>query len=225
MRSKKSPVDEAEWEKVLSSALLPQSGDESRTISKSVEKIELTSLIAGGQLSFVIRRNISGITQRLGEITLQVLDNREASDRVELLDWLAIAVDRTVSLENKVNDLGSKYEEQSKTIQKLSQQLDEFIEAKKGHEALLLEKFQALLNAKKLKIRDQQRIIASAKVDPQTGANRPVFFEFTNIILKGMFSHASTDLTAIRVAKSPRQVERIKKKSQWRIPDNTKVGK
>ena len=180
MRSKKSPVDEAEWENILSSTLLPQSGDEQRSRLKSVEKLELIAVVAAGQLSFVIRRNISGITQRLGEITLQALDDEEASDRVELLDWLAIAVDRSTALERKIETLGSKYEEQGNTIQKLNQQLDELVQAKKEHEALLLEKFQALLNAKKLKIRDQQRIIASAKVDPQTGVNVSVFIVSTH---------------------------------------------
>ena len=222
MRSKKSPVDEAEWENTLSSTLLPQSGDEQRSKLKS-EKLELTALVAAGQLSLVIRRNISGITQRLGEITLKALDDEEAGDRVELLDWLAIAVDRSTALERKVEDLGSKYEEQGNTIQKLSQQLDELIKAKKEHEALLLEKFQALLNAKKLKIRDQQRLIASAKVDPQTGANIPVFIVSKNIILKKMFSHASTGLTAIGVAKSPRQLKKIKKKSQWVVTDKAEI--
>ena len=225
LRSKKSPVDEAEWENTLSSTLLPQSGDEQRPKSKSVEKLELTALVAAGQLSFVIRRNISGITQRLGEITLKALDDEEAGDRVELLDWLAIAVDRTASLEKKVEDLGSKYEEQGNTIQKLNQQLDELIEAKKEHEALLLEKFQALLNAKKLKIRDQQRLLASAKVDPQTGANIPVFIVSKNIILKKVSSNASTGLTAIGVAKSPRQLKKIKKKSQWFVTDKAEIRK
>lgn len=225
MRSKKSPVDEAEWENILSSTLLPQSGDEQRSRLKSAEKLELTALVAASQLSFVIRRKISGITQRLGEITLQVLDDGEASDRVELLDWLAIAVDRSTALERKVEDLSFKYEEQGNTIQKLNQQLDELIETKKEHEALLLEKFQALLNAKKLKIRDQQRLIASAKVDPQTGTNIPIFIVSKIIILKRMFSHASTGTTAIGVAKNPRQLKKIKKKSQWLIPDRTEIRK
>ena len=77
---------------------------------------------------------------------------------------------RATSLENEVQDLTNKYEEQGKTIQKLTQQLDDLIEAKKQHETSLLEKFRELLNAKKLKIRDQQRLLAGAKVDPQTAA-------------------------------------------------------
>lgn len=47
----------------------------------------------------------------------------------------------------------------------MTKQLDHLIEAKKEHEDLLLERAALLLNEKKLKIRDQQRLLATAKVD------------------------------------------------------------
>ena len=148
--------------------------DKSDHKSKSTEKLELVSLIAGNQLTFIVRRNISGITQRLGEITLQVLSDEEAGERVELLDWVGVAVDKTTFLQAKVDDLSLKYEEQGKVIQKLNKQLEEFIEAKKEHESALLQKFQELLNEKKLKIRDQLRLLAGAKFDPQKGNSQLV---------------------------------------------------
>jgi hypothetical protein len=43
------------------------------------------------------------------------------------------------------------------------------IRAKEEHEDALLHKFAELLNAKKLKIRDQQRLLATAKVDAEKG--------------------------------------------------------
>lgn len=73
------------------------------------------------------------------------------------------------TIEKDMSDLRVKYEEQSRTVEKLDQQLEDLIKAKKEHENALLEKFQHLLNAKKLKIRDQQRLLASAKVDPEKG--------------------------------------------------------
>ena len=48
-------------------------------------------------------------------------------------------------------------------------QLDNLIEEKTSHENALLEKFRQLINSKKLKIRDQQRLLAGAKVDPNLG--------------------------------------------------------
>ena len=117
------------------------------------------------RLTLVFRRNISGVTQRLGEISLQLDENQE----IALFEWTAIAADRASDLEIARRDLNVKYQDQSKIIQKLSEQLEDLIEAKKEHENMLLEKFQALLNAKKLKIRDQQRLLATAKVDPRKG--------------------------------------------------------
>lgn len=154
---------------MLSSVLLAQAKDEHRSASKLGEKLELISLVAGDQMTLIVRRNVSGITQRLGEVILPVLDEEEASERVELLDWVTVAVDRANLLENKVEDLSLKHDEQGKAIEKLNQQLEELIEAKREHEASLLEKFQELLNSKKLKIRDQQRILAGAKVDHHMG--------------------------------------------------------
>jgi hypothetical protein len=52
----------------------------------------------------------------------------------------------------------------------LTAQLDDLVRAKKSHQDEMLRKCAALLNAKKLKIRDQQRLLANAKVDSNTAA-------------------------------------------------------
>lgn len=57
--------------------------------------------------------------------------------------------------------------DQQKTIADLTTQLDDLVKAKKSHQDEMLRKFAALLNTKKLKIRDQQRLLAHAKVDPK----------------------------------------------------------
>lgn len=113
----------------------------------------------------IFRKNISGITQRLGEISL----TKDESQEIDTISWAATAVTRGTDLETEVQDLTVKYDEQAKTMQKLNQQLEDLIEVKKLHENTLLEKFCELLNAKKLKIRDQQRLLVGAKVDPQKG--------------------------------------------------------
>ncbi|KAJ0356599.1 hypothetical protein KNSL1_000315 [Colletotrichum chrysophilum] len=53
----------------------------------------------------------------------------------------------------------SKLEE---SVRELKAHLDELIAAKEAHEAELLEKFRDLLNEKKVKIRQQQKLLASA---------------------------------------------------------------
>ncbi|MBE3043277.1 hypothetical protein IMZ48_12045 [Candidatus Bathyarchaeota archaeon] len=51
---------------------------------------------------------------------------------------------------------------QEREVEDLQTQLNELIEAKKADEAGLMEKFRDLLNEKKVKIREQQRLLANA---------------------------------------------------------------
>jgi hypothetical protein len=51
-------------------------------------------------------------------------------------------------------------------IAKLKESLEELVKLKNENEAQLLEKFSLLLNEKKLKIRDQQRLLSTSNVDP-----------------------------------------------------------
>lgn len=55
------------------------------------------------------------------------------------------------------------------TIAKLKAQLDDFIKSKDEAETAMLRQFMELLNEKKRKIRDQNRLLAGAKVDESTG--------------------------------------------------------
>ena len=154
------------WESILLSTLLIQVHNDGKGLEPGTsEKLELAASITESQLLLVFRRNISGITQRLGEIALHKNDD----ESIELYEWAAAAADTTTDLARAVRELDIKFQDQANTIKKLNQQLENLIQAKKEHETLLLEKFQALLNTKKLKIRDQQRLLAGAKVDPQKG--------------------------------------------------------
>lgn len=88
-------------------------------------------------------------------------------DRVEnFVEWTALAAQSATTALRSVADLKHRYEEQQDMIKLLNSQLEDLIKAKKDHENAMLEKFKDLLNAKKLKIRDQQRLLAGAKVDP-----------------------------------------------------------
>jgi hypothetical protein len=65
-----------------------------------------------------------------------------------------------------VESLETRLAAQTETISKLQSKLDSIVQAKAEHEGLLLHKFAELINSKKAKIRDQQRLLATAKVDP-----------------------------------------------------------
>ena len=166
-RAKTSHQDEAQWESILRSILLRQPLVENSAATNSFEQLEVRANIAGEQLAIIVRKNISGITQRLGEILLR----KDESQEIDSISWTATAVMRSTTLEKQMEDLREKYDEQSRTVETLNQQLEDLIVAKLEHENALLKKFQDLLNAKKLKIRDQQRLLASAKVDPAKGMN------------------------------------------------------
>lgn len=134
--------------------------------ASTLEKLEVFATLARDQLSIIFRNNISGITQKLGEIIFE----GDESQELDITGWAGIAVERGDGLDREVQDLTSRYEEQSKKLEKLNNQLEDLIKAKREHEDSLLQKFRELLNTKKLKVRDQQRLLASAKVDPRQAA-------------------------------------------------------
>ena len=161
LRDKRNQLSDYQWEDVLKSTLLQK---RAHTIEASVlEKLEVLGTITGGQLSIIFRNDISGITQNLGEVVFR----RDESQELDIFRWAGTALERSMRLESEVRDLTSKYDEQSRKMEMLSHQLESFIKAKKDHELSLLQKFRELLNIKKLKIRDQQRLLASARLDAQ----------------------------------------------------------
>lgn len=163
LRAQKTDLDDSSWAVILNFTLLQQ-----RVTGKDLEatkELELVSSITNQQLIVTFRRNISGIINRLGTLTLAQDEEQELS----LFLWAGTALERSASLESEVQDLTHKYDEQGDMIDKLNAQLEDLIKAKEEHENALLEKFGELLNAKKLKIRDQQRLLAGAKIDPNKG--------------------------------------------------------
>ena len=131
-----------------------------------LEKVEVRANLVADQLSVTFRNNISGITQKLGEIVFQ----KDETEELDMISWAGTAVERSNKLEEEVRDLTFRYDEQSKRAEKLNDQLETLIKAKADHEDSLLRSFRDLLNTKKLKIRDQQRLLASAKIDLKQAA-------------------------------------------------------
>ncbi|KAI9759415.1 MAG: hypothetical protein M1835_000371 [Candelina submexicana] len=152
LRAKNYDGNGDDWEMLVAKAL---HRDEANA-GQSKAGLEVVSSVSGGQLTITIRKNIGGIT-----------DDEQA---IELFDWTGIATSATASAEDKLAALTSRYQDQETIISKLSKQLEDLIKTKQEHENALLEKFRELLNAKKRKIRDQQRLLADAKVNPKTGS-------------------------------------------------------
>lgn len=163
MRTKNYQGDDEEWQDLIAWVFLRKGLEGSK--AKALIGLETVAAIDSASLTITLRKNISGITQRLGTTTLKQND----SQAIELFDWAGTAVAATTALEGEVASLSAKYHDQQETLAKLSGQLEDLIKAKEEHENELLQKFTELLNAKKLKIRDQQRLLAGAKVDPDKG--------------------------------------------------------
>ncbi|VBB83804.1 Putative protein of unknown function [Podospora comata] len=150
-RVSNSPCSPEEWEAILKSFLLR--GDPVEGIEAGAEvKSEVS-------LTITVRRRVQGINQRLGTLALKYKEDEE----VQLFDWCgAVALERekfqeTVATETaKVTDLEAR-------ITELRNQLDELTQAKKDRESEILEKFCDILNEKKVKIREQQRLLAAAR--------------------------------------------------------------
>jgi hypothetical protein len=91
-------------------------------------------------------------------------DNDEA---LQLFDWTGEAASQLQSSFQTITTLQRRLGAQDGTIENLKGQLEDLINAKNEHEDSMLEKFRDLLNSKKLKIRDQQRLLATATVDQE----------------------------------------------------------
>ncbi|KAJ5145625.1 uncharacterized protein N7515_000189 [Penicillium bovifimosum] len=113
------------------------------------------------ELVITIRKRVQTITQRLGTFILKQ-DDEQA---VELFEWTGLAAARADVLEQEVSSLTSRYRLAENTIHRLNEQLQELMDAKIQHENRLMANFVQVLNEKKLKIRNQQRLLASATVD------------------------------------------------------------
>ncbi|KAL3470410.1 hypothetical protein BJX99DRAFT_264276 [Aspergillus californicus] len=114
------------------------------------------------ELVVTVRKRIESITQKLGSLTLQQDDEQS----IELFEWSNLAIARADSLDQRFNSLRERYRTAEETINSLNRQLEEFINMKNQHEQQLMANLVQLLNEKKLKIRNQQRLLASATVDP-----------------------------------------------------------
>ncbi|THW46210.1 hypothetical protein D6D21_04005 [Aureobasidium pullulans] len=153
-----SQTELGHWQSILSSVLLQSIPNDPTLVG-----VEAVANLSSSQLTITIRNKISGITQRLGAITL----DRDDDEAVQLYDWTGFAVSRADGLAHQLATFQSTVTEHQKRIDELTAQLDDLVKAKKSHQDEMLRKFAALLNTKKLKIRDQQRLLAHAKVNPR----------------------------------------------------------
>lgn len=168
-RAKTNHLSESQWENLLRSALLqqditgsPKSSDEQdhKTEEDLTKDLELVASITDSKLIVTFRKSISGIHQKLGDLSL----SKDPDAGISLFDWTNTAVVRAEVLQSEARSMQQKLAEQTQAAKRLNEQLEELIQAKKEHEDLLLQKCAILINEKKTKIREQQCLLATAKV-------------------------------------------------------------
>ncbi|OCL02153.1 hypothetical protein AOQ84DRAFT_357522 [Glonium stellatum] len=154
-----------EWEAVLSYVLLQK--DLGGEHAEAADGVEIVSSLANeDELKVVVQKRVGdgGILVTLGVISL----TKDEEEEIDPLAWAGIAAQAAAVARDEVAELKSKLDVQQETVRKLNEQLEDLIKTKEENEIAMLEKFKELLNEKKLKIRDQQRLLAEAKVNPAT---------------------------------------------------------
>jgi hypothetical protein len=120
-----------------------------------------------------------------------------------------------------VDELEAQITEQKKTVERLNAQIKSLGEAKQEHENALLRKFSELLNSKKLKIRDQQRFLATAKVDPEARESLNVFAERKNTDRRVTVERVEGTRTKTKKPRAAEPSRASKRKAAARAPDTS----
>ncbi|KAG8419068.1 hypothetical protein J3459_011562 [Metarhizium acridum] len=156
LRVKNCPVSEAEWQTVLQSVFEQQ----------PLPDIQASATVqSGSSISLTVRKQVQGITQRLGAITL----GYDGDEAIELFEWCATSVDAVTQAKAAASASDAQVRDLQTSVDELRSQLDELVAAKQEDEAVVLQKFRDLLNEKKVKIREQQKIITELSAN---GAHR-----------------------------------------------------
>ncbi|KAI9158491.1 hypothetical protein HJFPF1_06486 [Paramyrothecium foliicola] len=160
LRVKNCPASEKEWHAILSSLLNQE----------YLPDIQATATVQSeSTISVTIRKQIQGITQRLGSIIL----NHDADEAIELFEWCGTAAEAAASSQKALADASANAQKLNDTIAELKAQLDELVQVKQDDETALLLKFRDLLNEKKVKIREQQKLLATASLGDDDRAAVP----------------------------------------------------
>lgn len=162
LRAKTYSGTDDEWEAILRYTLLDQKPSSISREQKQSLEVGVSRQDQKGKplLSIAFRNRIDDITQRIGAIELS-----HTSKEIQLFDWAALAVDKAQALQTEFSALSEKTNEDKSTIARLESELADLVKAKADHEEQMLLKFVFLLNEKKAKIRDQQRILQTATLD------------------------------------------------------------
>lgn len=162
--SKNSCAD-SEWEDALKALLLPDQpvGDVKATARIADDEEKPT----GDDTSYMfidVRRPLSRDSELLGTLKLRKSHKAEAS--VELFDWCSESIGARDKLERDFVELRREHESLKALVAGETAKFQELARTKHEFEATHDSWLRDLLNEKKVKIRMQEQILATAHVDP-----------------------------------------------------------
>jgi site-specific recombinase len=104
-----------------------------------------------------------GLKQRVASVSL----TQDNDQTIELFEWTGHMISRADALGHQIASLSDRLQAAEDTICKLNSHLEQLVTTKRDHENQLMANFVQVLNEKKLKIRNQQRLLAGAKIDTE----------------------------------------------------------
>ncbi|KAI5292159.1 hypothetical protein KEM52_006571 [Ascosphaera acerosa] len=174
IRGSRNTYSEAEWRAIVALAFKqkpPWPGQDEQELLRGLEWTAsvqdpqdhqvINGSIKGKCISLVLKKRVGGISQRLCTVSFAQCD-----DEISVFDWCGTAAKASGAAEAELAQLRRRVGSLEALNRALQGQLDEFARAKRQADEQLMAKFAVLLNEKKLKIRNQQRVLAALKVDP-----------------------------------------------------------
>ncbi|ORY64327.1 uncharacterized protein BCR38DRAFT_212128 [Pseudomassariella vexata] len=159
LKASGSQCTNEEWQQILISSLIDQEG------GTSPHGIEISAKVHSQiDVTLNFRKDIEGIKKALGSIKLK--ENSEEEEGISPFEWCVAVIGSRAKTAQDLAAANTKAAALEHSVNELKDQLEGLLKAKEDDETHMLEKFRDLLNEKKLKIRQQQRLIASANVDP-----------------------------------------------------------
>jgi hypothetical protein len=101
----------------------------------------------------------------LGEVLLEYREEEEIAP----FEWAQISAQAHATALQEMARLKAEFSSKQEAIDQLSAQLEDFVKTKDEAETAMLQHFMVLLNEKKRKIRDQNRLLAGAQVEEGIG--------------------------------------------------------
>ena len=118
------------------------------------------------------RRGAGGLTQKLGEVNL----TRGKIDG-DQLDWFGASVDYSKSLERGLRNALAANNDLEQSLRKLQTKMEDLVQTKENEVARLFIGMRELMNEKKRKIFNLQRLLAACTVEPGVGMLTYVLFK------------------------------------------------